>query len=60
MTGDHDVTKMADGWWRQPVARTAAALGISDIFPGEADTTPGGGLMTDDGDNRQVTDEGDG
>ena len=28
----------------------AAASGISDIFPREADTTPNGGRMTDDGD----------
>ena len=59
LTGDRDVTEMADGWQRRLVARTAAALGISDIFPGEADTTLGGGPMTDDGNDRQVTDEGD-
>ena len=60
MTGDRDVTEMADGWRRRPVGRTAAALGISDIFPGEADTMPGGRRMTDDGDDGRVTDEGDG
>ena len=45
---------MADGWRRRPVGRTAAALGISDIF--EA----GGGRMTDEGDDGRVTDDGDG
>ena len=60
LTGDCDVTEMADGWQRWPVGQTAAALGISDIFPGEVDTTLGGGRMTDDGDDRRVTDEGDG
>ena len=59
LTGDRDVTKMADGWRRQLVARTAAALGISDIFPGEADTTLGGGPMTDDGDDGRMTDDSD-
>jgi len=52
----------------QPVGRAAAALGISNIFPGEVDTTPGGrrrvgdaddgaddGRMTHDSDDRQVT-----
>jgi len=31
-------------WWRQVVA-AAAALGISDTFPGDADTIPCGGFF---------------
>ena len=60
LTGDCDVTEMVDGWQRRLVGRTAAVLGISDIFPGEADTMLGGGQMTDDSDDGRVTDEGDG
>ena len=39
---------MADGQQHQPVGRRAAASGISDIFPGEADMMLGGRQMTDD------------
>ena len=49
---------MADGRQHWLEGRRAAALRISDIFPGEVDMTPGGRRMMDDGDNRQMTDDG--
>jgi len=56
------VTVTTDGWQHRRAGRTAAALGISDIFPGRAGNGDGDdGQMTDDGDDsedsedRQVT-----